>query len=78
MTWNDHPLDTLEPPPGKWSASRLFELVHVAHDWGMRPSVLGLCDPEDDAEIMTAYTLSQDNVGAWERYQAEKKARQIK
>lgn len=49
--------------------------MHVLHDWGMRPSELGYCDPEDDIVWMTAYTHTRGDMTAWENQEAELEAK---
>jgi len=51
----------------KWTSSLGFALLHTAHDWGYKPSELGLCEPEDDLLWMTAYSSTVADMEAVER-----------
>ena len=58
MRWRKQKtLETLEKetPDGDWEASNTFLGVHVAYEWHILPSRLGICDPEDDLRLMLAY-----------------------
>ena len=42
-------------PEGHWVHSSYLSSVDAAYEWGIRPSVMGICLPEDDLTIMLAY-----------------------
>ncbi len=52
-----------------------FALVDVAHDWGMRPSQLGLCKEEDDLSVMTAFTSTVGKMRGYESQVAQAKSK---
>ena len=75
LTRQGHPLHDLETGDSPWEADRLYELVDAAHDWGVRPSALGLCEPDEDAALMVAYTQARGHVAAVERKKDERRHR---
>jgi len=38
----------------------LWEKLRTAHDWKMRPSDLGICSPDQDLVMMTAFTNTRN------------------
>jgi len=55
----------------RWKASPGFALLQTAKDWGYKPSVLGLCDPEEDLLYMVAYTATVADMEAVEKKETE-------
>ena len=49
----------------------LWEKLRTAHDWNKLPSELGICDPEDDADYMIAFSNTQAKMTSWERHVGE-------
>jgi hypothetical protein len=49
----------------------VYQKVQTAHDWGYKPSELGICDPEDDLAVMAAYTNTRTRMAAWEEHKRE-------
>ena len=52
----------------------MFE-VEVVFEWHRLPSEFGLCEPEFDLTLMTAYTVAKRRMEAWEVKQAKREAR---
>lgn len=52
----------------------MWEQLRTAHEWGKRPSELGICDKEEDLAWMTAFTNTKAYMSAWEN-QTRKKER---
>lgn len=50
----------------------LFHLIDVAHEWGLLPSTLGVCEPESDHALMVAYIRNKALRAAWENQIAER------
>lgn len=50
----------------------LYHQIDVAHQWGMRPSELGICEPADDPPLMVAYARNKSLRAAWEAQVAER------
>lgn len=55
---------------GRWRASPFFSDVGAAHYWNVRPSSLGLCEPEEDAAVMKAYYETVMDMEAYDYYLA--------
>ena len=51
---------------GDWWYSDFFAKVGFAKAWGYRPSEFGLCDPEEDADLMIAYCTAKSTIDAYE------------
>ena len=51
----------------------LFSWLGVAHDWGYKPSELGICEPADDMLLMVSYTRTKSLMRAYENQVAEQK-----
>lgn len=51
---------------GDWWYSDFFAKVGYAKAWGCKPSELGLCDPEEDADLMYAYCLVKGTMDSYE------------
>lgn len=59
----------------KWTTESIsFPLVHTAFQWGYLPSELGICDPEEDLEVMVAYSLTVSDMESVDRIDAERAA----
>lgn len=63
--------DTLDKIRGKlrdgdWWTSDFFSKVGYAKVWGCKPSELGLCDPEEDADLIYAYCMAKGTMDAYE------------
>ena len=50
-------------------------LVRTARDWGLKPSALGICAPDDDLVYMVAWTRAETRMMAWEQHEREKQRR---
>jgi len=46
--------------------------VDTAHEWGERPSALGLCEPGEDLAVMQGYTDAVTRMRAWENQEQER------
>lgn len=69
MRWKKRrPISDLqkELEDGEWSYSHAFSLCDTAKEWGVTPSFMGICLPEDDPAVMLAYTRSVATMRAWE------------
>ncbi len=75
MRFRGRALSEFSGAGGEWQCTTFFTLVEVAHDWGLRPSELGLCDPVEDLDLMTAYTRTTAKMHAVEARAREKAAR---
>lgn len=64
--------------PGNWTASRLYEQVDTAYYWKMKPSVFGICEPDEDASLMHAYKIKSQQIEQWERHLAKEDAERRK
>lgn len=69
------PLAELKQPPSRWewgndAGATLYSLLFTAHDWGIRPSALGICAPEEDLGLMQAFTQTRARMRAWEEGRA--------
>lgn len=62
--------------PGKWSHSKTYEDVEVAHDEHLAPSVFWAIE-ENDRAYMIARKRTHSTMEAWENYLHEKKMDQI-
>jgi hypothetical protein len=51
---------------GDWWYSDLFAKVGYAKAWGKFPSELGLCSPEENADLMFAYCMARGTMDAYE------------
>ena len=49
----------------------LWEKLSTAHDWQKLPSELGICEPEDNAAYMTAFSNTQAKMSSWEKHIGE-------
>jgi hypothetical protein len=56
----------------------LYGQVSVAHEWGKRPSELGICSPEDDVALMAAYTRTRQLMQAIESQETADKIEEAK
>jgi hypothetical protein len=65
-------LNSLALNNGDWTYSAYFASVDVIHDWGRLPSEFGLCRPEDDMAVMTAFTSAVSHMRAWEHQEQER------
>ncbi len=50
----------------------LYHQIDVANTWGLKPSVLGICQEDDDSTLMIAYTRTRALRAAWENQVAER------
>jgi len=50
--------------------------MDAAHDWGMRPSALGICEPQEDAALMVAYSQARSKVASIENERNRRKSGQ--
>ena len=50
-------------------------MIRTAKQWGIRPSELGICSPEDDLAYMIAWTRAETHMAMWEQDEAERKAK---
>lgn len=55
-------------------ANRSFITIGVLKEWGRLPSEFGLCDPEEDLLIMSAYISAKSDMDAYEQQKAEERA----
>ena len=44
-------------------------LIRAAKAWGMKPSELGICNPDDDLTYILAWESTETRMLAWEREQ---------
>ena len=72
MRWKGNPLQNLTTRKGNWRYSEYFALVDTAHEWGERPSALGLCEPGEDLAVMQGYTDAVTRMRAWENQEQER------
>lgn len=49
--------------------------MQAAKAWGLLPSELGICGPEDDLTYIVAWERTEMNMLAWERHVREKEAK---
>ena len=61
--------------PGHWRLGARGVLMRTAKAWGVRPSTLGLCSPDDDLAFMVAWTAAETQMLAWEQQEAEREAK---
>ena len=47
-------------------------MMQAAKAWGLKPSDLGICSPDDDLTYIVAWERTEMNMKAWERRQQEK------
>jgi hypothetical protein len=62
VRWKSHEgkrVESLAGRPQKWFTSPYFSYVLVAKEWGLRPSALGLCRPDEDFAVMLAFVDTQ-------------------
>jgi hypothetical protein len=78
VQWKGRPLADLSLRKGNWTYAQEFEAVETAHDWGIRPSELGICSPDEDMAVMTAYTRTISRMRAWEAQEQERKLKSPK
>lgn len=57
-----------ELPIGHWQHSKTYLLVHTCHEWNRLPSEMGLCEPEFDLPLMTAYVLVKTTMQAYDDF----------
>lgn len=50
-------------------------LVRAAKEWGLKPSELGICAPDDDLAYMVAWLRADMHMRAWEMQEAEREAK---
>ena len=50
-------------------------LIRTARDWGLKPSDLGICAPDDDLVYMVAWTRAETRMMSWEQHEREKQRR---
>ena len=50
-------------------------LVRTARDWGLKPSDLGICAPDDDLVYMVAWTRAETHMMAWEQRERDRQQR---
>ena len=50
-------------------------LIRTARDWGLKPSDLGICAPEDDLVYMVAWTRVESHMMAVEQRERERQQR---
>ena len=50
-------------------------MVRTAKEWGLKPSSLGICSPDDDLAYMIAWTRADTKMMAWEQKEAERRAK---
>lgn len=50
----------------------------AAKEWGLRPSELGLCRPEQDLSVMLAYIDARARMSDKEHLEQERKSKQPK
>ena len=50
-------------------------VMRAVKAWGLKPSELGLCSPDDDLTYIVAWESASDTMLAWERQEAEREAR---
>ena len=62
-------------PKSRWKHSLRLTEIDAAHEWGVKPSDLGLCSKEDDVSMMVAYMMTIRKMSAWERHQAQKEVK---
>jgi len=46
--------------------------MRTAKKWGVKPSELGLCSPDDDLTYMAAWVNVETSMQAWEQQEAER------
>lgn len=56
---------------GHWQYADYFARIDTCFQWHIRPSEMGLCEPEEDFGVMMAYTRSTAKMRAWEGKQQE-------
>lgn len=50
-------------------------VVQACKEWRVRPSDLGMCEPEDDLAYMVALVQVEGKMAAWEVQDAERRAK---
>jgi len=50
----------------------IYHLVDVAHQWRLKPSEMGVCEPQYDIPLMVAYARNKALRIAWENQVAER------
>jgi hypothetical protein len=56
-----------------WWTAPYFGYVLAAQEWGLRPSALGLCRPEDDLAVMVAFVDTRARMQAKEAQEQARK-----
>jgi hypothetical protein len=56
----------------------LYHLIDVAHQWGLKPSDIGICEMTYDVPLMVAYVRNKALRMAWENQVAEREAKKKK
>ena len=72
VRWRDTPVRNLQTRRGNWHYSEFYALVDTAHEWGYRPSELGLCKADEDLAVMQAYTDTTMRMRSHENLEREK------
>ena len=53
-------------------------VIRATKAWGLRPSDLGLCAPEDDVVYMVAWERTEAAMIAWEEQERERESKRKK
>lgn len=59
----------------QWFTSAYFGYVLAAQEWGLRPSALGLCRPDEDLGVMVAFVDVRSRMREREDIEREKEAK---
>ncbi len=52
--------------------------MRAAKAWRVKPSDLGICQPEDDLTYIIAWTNAETNMAAWEQQEAARETKRNK
>ena len=62
----------LETGKGDWRHSLFYSQADACYEWSLRPSDIGLCEPDDDINWMVAYLQAKRKMAAYEIEQQER------
>lgn len=57
----------------RWWYSDSFSIMQALEAWQILPSEFGLCDPEEDLYLMTAYKQNQAIMREWDAFMMRQK-----
>lgn len=74
MKWQNQPLRKKyqQVDPGDWTSNDILLEMKASCDWGIRPSDLGICEPDEDLLMMSAYVKTVAEMTAVDLYEQNK------